>query len=84
MKVNHLKHSLSEHYLTILRDEIEQGQPINIYSDSSYSIRCCTSYGEKMLKKGWKVLRIRECKLKDNLNGLLPGLLKQFNYLKMI
>ena len=40
--------------LTILRDEIEQGQPINIYSDSSYSIRCCTTYGEKMLKKGWK------------------------------
>jgi ribonuclease HI len=40
--------------LTILRDEIEQGQPINIYSDSSYSIRCCTTYGEKMSKKGWK------------------------------
>ena len=24
-----------------------------IYSDSSYSIRCCTTYGEKMSKKGW-------------------------------
>lgn len=40
--------------LTILRDEIEQGQPIVIYSDSSYSIRCCTTYGEKMSKKGWQ------------------------------
>lgn len=40
--------------LTILRDEIEQGQPIIIYSDSSYSIRCCTTYGEKMSKKGWQ------------------------------
>ena len=40
--------------LTILRDEIEQGQPVMIYSDSSYSIRCCTTYGEKMAKKGWK------------------------------
>ena len=40
--------------LTILRDEIEQGQPIIIYSDSSYSIRCCTTYGEKMSKKGWE------------------------------
>ena len=41
--------------LTILRDEIEQGQQVMIYSDSSYSIRCCTSYGEKMAKKGWQV-----------------------------
>tara|TARA_A100001015_G_scaffold248675_1_gene286219 strand:+ start:441 stop:1124 length:684 start_codon:yes stop_codon:yes gene_type:complete len=40
--------------LSILRDEIEKGQTVNIYTDSSYSIRCCTSYGEKMLKKGWK------------------------------
>ena len=24
-----------------------------VYSDSSYSIRCCTTYGEKMSKKGW-------------------------------
>lgn len=40
--------------LTILRDEIEQGQPVIIYSDSLYSIRCCTTYGEKMLKKGWQ------------------------------
>ena len=37
--------------LTIMREEIEQGQKINIYSDSSYSIRCCTTYGEKMSKK---------------------------------
>jgi ribonuclease HI len=43
--------------LTILRDEIEQGQPIIIYSDSSYSIRCCTTYGEKMSKKGWETNR---------------------------
>jgi ribonuclease HI len=40
--------------LTILRNEIEKGQPIMIYSDSSYSIRCCTTYGEKMSKKGWQ------------------------------
>lgn len=40
--------------LSILRDEIEKGQVVNIYTDSSYSMRCCTSYGEKMSKKGWK------------------------------
>jgi len=40
--------------LTILRDDIEKGQKIMIYSDSSYSIRCCTTYGEKMYKKGWQ------------------------------
>ena len=28
--------------LTILREDIEEGRPIMIYSDSSYSIRCCT------------------------------------------
>ncbi len=39
--------------LTILREEIEEGRPIMIYSDSSYSIRCCTTYGEKMSKKRW-------------------------------
>jgi len=40
--------------LTIMRDEIEKGQKINIYTDSSYSIRCCTTYGERMSKKGWQ------------------------------
>ena len=40
--------------LTIVRNQIEGGQPINIYSDSSYAIRCCTTYGEKCFKKNWK------------------------------
>ena len=40
--------------LTILREEIEAGQPVMIFSDSRYSIRCATTYGEKMSKKGWK------------------------------
>ena len=40
--------------LTILRDDIEKGQAVNIYTDSTYSIRCCTTYGEKMSKKSWK------------------------------
>ena len=46
--------------LTIMRDEIEKGQKINIYTDSSYSIRCCTTYGERMSKKRWqnKIIRI--------------------------
>jgi ribonuclease HI len=41
--------------MTILRDEIEKGQKVMIYSDSAYSIRCCTTYGEKMSKKGWQM-----------------------------
>ena len=40
--------------LTILREDIEKGQKVMIFSDSSYSIRCCTTYGEKMCKKGWQ------------------------------
>ena len=51
MKPNHLAIIKA---LTILRNEIEKGQVVNIYTDSSYSMRCCTSYGEKMSKKGWK------------------------------
>ena len=39
--------------LSILRQEIEDGEKIVIYSDSTYSIRCCTDYGEKMEKKNW-------------------------------
>ena len=39
--------------LTILREEIENGKIINIYSDSSYAIRCCTTYGKKCEKKNW-------------------------------
>lgn len=39
--------------LSILRENIEKGDNINIYSDSSYSIRCCTTYGKKCEKKNW-------------------------------
>lgn len=39
--------------LTILDNEIKRNQIINIYSDSKYAIRCCTTYGEKCYKKNW-------------------------------
>jgi ribonuclease HI len=39
--------------LTILDKEIKDNTTINIYSDSRYSIRCCTTYGEKCYKKNW-------------------------------
>ena len=39
--------------LTILDAEIKDNRIINIYSDSKYSIRCCTTYGEKCYKKLW-------------------------------
>ena len=37
--------------LTILREEIDNGEKIIIYSDSTYSIRCCTEYGENGKKE---------------------------------
>jgi ribonuclease HI len=37
----------------ILYREILAGFTVNIYSDSSYAIRCCTTYGEKMEKRDW-------------------------------
>jgi ribonuclease HI len=39
--------------LTILDNEIKSNEIINIYSDSRYAIRCCTTYGEKCYKKNW-------------------------------
>tara|TARA_Y100001936_G_C16064865_1_gene666531 strand:+ start:1781 stop:2383 length:603 start_codon:yes stop_codon:yes gene_type:complete len=38
----------------ILKDEIELGKQITIYTDSEYVIRCCTSYGEKCYTSNWK------------------------------
>ena len=38
----------------LLKREILAGFPVNIYTDSSYGIRCCTTYGEKLEKKNWK------------------------------
>jgi ribonuclease HI len=39
--------------LSIVKEDIEEGQIIHLYTDSVYSKRCCTTYGEKMCKKGW-------------------------------
>ena len=39
---------------TICKDDIENGKKIMIYSDSTYSIRCCGEYGEKCSKNGYR------------------------------
>ena len=39
--------------MTILRNEIEEGVHVKIFTDSVYSMRCCSSYGEKCYKKYW-------------------------------
>jgi len=39
--------------LTILKNEIIEGKKVNIYSDSKYAIRCCTTYGKKCHKNNW-------------------------------
>ena len=38
----------------VLKEEVEQGKNVIIYTDSEYVIKCCTSYGEKCEKKNWK------------------------------
>lgn len=40
--------------LDILEEEIRTQAPIHIYTDSEYSIKCFTSYGDKLNKNGWK------------------------------
>ena len=37
----------------ILDNEIKEKKNIMIYTDSVYSIRCCTTYGDKLAKIGW-------------------------------
>ena len=39
--------------LTILKEEIENGENIRIYTDSVYAMRCCSTYGEKIYKQHW-------------------------------
>ena len=39
--------------LEILEKEAEKGTRINIYTDSKYSILCCTTYGRRMEGQGW-------------------------------
>ena len=42
------------HTYYILENEIKNGEQIIIYTDSEYSIKCCSTYGEKCDKNGWK------------------------------
>ena len=38
----------------IIKDDIILGKKINIVSDSTYAIRCVTSYGDKCSIKKWR------------------------------
>lgn len=40
--------------LTTLKEQIEKGQRVKIYSDSKYAMRCCGEYGEKCERSFWK------------------------------
>ena len=40
---------------SIIENDILAGKNITIMSDSDYSIRCCTTYGEKCSQKNWNV-----------------------------
>ena len=39
--------------MTLLKENIMNGEVVNIYSDSRYAIRCCTTYGKKCHKNNW-------------------------------
>ena len=39
--------------MTLLKENIMNGEVVNIYSDSRYAIRCCTTYGNKCHKNNW-------------------------------
>lgn len=40
--------------IEILSKEIENKEPINMYIDSEYVIKCATSYGSKLARNEWK------------------------------
>ena len=39
--------------ILMLKTEINENKIINIYTDSNYSIRCCSTYGKKLEKLHW-------------------------------
>lgn len=39
--------------ILMLKSEINENKIINIYTDSNYSIRCCSTYGKKLEKLNW-------------------------------
>ena len=39
--------------LKLVTKELQQNVPVVIYSDSSYAIKCCTSYGAKCQAQNW-------------------------------
>jgi ribonuclease HI len=41
------------HTICMLRQELEEMKIVNIYTDSKYSINCCTDYGTKLEQKNW-------------------------------
>ncbi len=39
--------------IILLKNELEHNKIINIFTDSKYSITCCSTYGSKLEKKKW-------------------------------
>lgn len=40
--------------IEIVIPELESGSEVNIYTDSKYSIKCCSNYGKKCFQNNWK------------------------------
>ena len=62
--------------LKLVTKELQQNVPVVIYSDSSYAIKCCTSYGAKCQAQNW----VRK-------KGAIPNvrlLNRLINYVKLI
>ena len=66
----------------ILQNEIISGYEIHIYTDSEYSRRCCTTYGEKLAQQEWK---LKNQKSIPNLELVKKGytIFKQFDNIKI-
>lgn len=52
----------------ILQGEIQYGEKIDIYTDSVYSMRCCTTYGAKQAKTNWVKNIPNKCLVKKAYN----------------
>jgi ribonuclease HI len=65
----------------VIKDDIVSGKVVAIVSDSEYAIRCCSSYGERMNKEGWKAV-IPNKELVRRLYDLYSGLNVQFIHIR--
>jgi len=65
----------------VIKDDIAGGKVVAIVSDSEYAIRCCGSYGARLMGEGWRT-EVPNKELVRQLYELYQGLNVQFIHIR--